>query len=169
MIQEEYFEKNILPLLKASSGKLSEAHPLFKLSAVNNCTMLVSKYFEANINSLGFIVPHVRFFMVKDQNTLLKPQHSTQLPRVIGCNLIQLGCKEIGRVYGFDPFKKFQCPQGIHPVVFAQFCSFYHQEKLQEETESQSQGQSNISSLGISSEAKTKDHSSDSDATLGQV
>ena len=41
LIQEGYFEKNILPLLKASSGKLSEAHSLFKLSAANNSAMLV--------------------------------------------------------------------------------------------------------------------------------
>ena len=162
LIWEAYFEKNIVPLLKASSGEFSEAHSLFKLSAANNSVMPVSKYFEADINILGFAVPCIGFLMAKDPNTLLEPQHLTQLPGVIGCNLIWLGCEEFGRVYGFDPFKKFQCPQGIHPVVFAQICSFYHQEKLQKQTESNSQGQSNVSSLGINL-------SSDSDTTLGQV
>ena len=96
------------------------------------------------------------FLIVKDPNTLLKPQHSTQLLGVICCNLIHLGCEEFGRVYGFKPFKKFQCPQGIHPMVFMQLCSFYHQEKLWAQTESSNQGQSNVSSLGISSETKKK-------------
>ena len=65
--------------------------------------------------------------MVKDPNTLFEPPHSTQLPGVIGCNLICLGCEEFGKIYGFDLFEKFQCPQEVHPIVFAQFCSFYHQ------------------------------------------
>ena len=68
--------------------------------------------------------------MVKDPNALLEPQHSTQLPGVIGCNLIWLGCKEFGRSYGFDAFEEFCCPEGVHPVVFAQLCSHYHQIKL---------------------------------------
>ena len=130
LIWEGYFEKNILPLLKASSGEFSEAHSLFKLSAPNNSMMPVLKYFEVDINILGFTVPCIGFLMVKDPNTLLKPQCLTQLLRVIGCNLIWLGCEEFGRVYEFNPFEKFQCLQGIHPVVFMQFCSFYHQEKL---------------------------------------
>ena len=57
LIQEGYFEKNILPLLKASLGKLSEAHSLFKLSAANNSTMPVLRYFEADIKLLDFPVP----------------------------------------------------------------------------------------------------------------
>ena len=73
---------------------------------------------------------HVGFLIVKDPNSLLEPQHSTQLLGVIGCNLIHLWCEEFGRVYGFEPFEKFQCPQEVHPIIFAQFCSFYHQEKL---------------------------------------
>ena len=43
----------------------------------------------------------------------------------------------------------------IHPV-FAQLCSFYHQEKLCAQTEAASKGQYNVSSLGVSSEAKKK-------------
>ena len=130
--------------------------------------MPVSRYFEADIKLLGFLVPCIGFLIVKDPNTLLEPQHSTQLPGVIGCYLICLWCEEFGRVYGFEPFEKFQCPQGIHPVVFTELFSFYHQEKLWAQTESSSQSQFNVSSLGISSETK-KDLNSDSDTTLGQV
>ena len=118
LIWEGYFEKNILPLLKASSGKLSEAHSLFKLSAANNSAMPVPRYFEADITILGFLVPRVGFLVVRDPNKLLEPQHSTQLLGVIGCNLIWLGCEEFGRIHGFKPLEKFQCPSNIHPVVF---------------------------------------------------
>ena len=80
--------------------------------------MPVSRYLEADIKLLGFFVPCVGFLMVKEPNSLLEPQHSTQLPGVIGCNLICLGCEEFGRVYDFEPFEKFQCPQKVHPIVF---------------------------------------------------
>ena len=118
LIHEGYFNKNILPLLKRSAGDLTEAHSLFRLSAANNEVMLVSRYFEADVTLLGFTIPHVGFLVVKDPNTLLEPQHSTQLPGVIGCNLIRLGCEEFGRVYGFKAFEEFHCPSNIHPVVF---------------------------------------------------
>ena len=54
----------------------------------------------------------------------------------------------------FEPFKKFNCLQELHPVVFTQFCLFYHQEKLRVQTESSSQDQGNVSSLDISFKAK---------------
>ena len=134
LIQEGYF-KNILPILKASLGELSEAHSLFKLSAANNGAMPVSRYFETDISLLGFRVTKVEFLVVKDPNTLLEPQCATQLPGVIGCNLIQLQCEEFGRQYGFECFKNFQCPSSVHPVVSLQFCTFFHQERLKAQTE----------------------------------
>ena len=106
------------------------------------------------IQLLGFSMPCVGFLIVKDPNTLLEPQHSTQLPGVIGCNLICLGCEEFGRVYGFKPFEKFNCLQEVHPVVLPNFAHSYLQEKLRAQMESSSQDQANVSSLGISSEAK---------------
>ena len=96
LVHKGYFLKNILPLLQGSAGKLTEAHSLFQLSAANNEVMLVSKYFEPDITILGFKIPWVGFLVVKDPNTLLEPQHSTQLLGVIGCNLIWLGCEEFG-------------------------------------------------------------------------
>ena len=107
LICEGYFIKNILPLLQSSAGELTEAHSLFWLSAANNEVMLVSKYLEGDVTILGFKIPQVGFLVVKDPNTLLEPQHSTQLLGVIGCNLIQLGCEEFRRVHGFDSIKEF--------------------------------------------------------------
>ena len=88
LIREGYFTKNIQPLLNKSSSKLAKAHSMFRLSTANNEIMLVSKYFEADVTLLGFQIPWVGFLVVKDPNVLLEPQHSTQLPGVIGCNLI---------------------------------------------------------------------------------
>ena len=171
-IREGYFTKNILPLLKRSAGDLTEAHSLFRLSAANNEVMPVSKYFEADVTLLGFTIPHVGFLVVKDPNTLLEPQHSTQLPGVIGCNLICLGCEEFGKVYGFEAFKEFHCPPNLHPVVFAQMCSFYHQGKLSEQPQTLSAnqihlGQININTSEISFEVRNQDLSQES--VLSQV
>ena len=74
--------------------------------------------------------------MVKDQNTVLEPQHSTQLLGVIRCYLIWLGCEEFGKVYGFEAFKNFCCPNKVHPLVFAQMCTLYHQGKTQAQSSS---------------------------------
>ena len=54
LMWEGYFEKNILPLLK-TSGELTEAHSLFRLSAANNGVMLVLRYFKADIKLLDFL------------------------------------------------------------------------------------------------------------------
>ena len=91
-----FFTKYILPKLQESQ-ELSQAHSLFRLLAVNNGIMPVSHYFEADVNLLGFTVPRVGFLVVRDPNSLLTPPYATQLPGVIGCNLIQLGCEEFGK------------------------------------------------------------------------
>ena len=166
------FYQNILPLLKRTAGNLTEAHSLFWLSAANNKVMPVSKYFEADITLLGFTIPHVGFFVVKDPNTLLEPQHSTQLPGVIRCNLICLGCEEFGKVYGFEAFEEFQCPPNLYPVVFAQMCSFYHQGKLLENPQTLSANQINLGHINIntseiSSEVQNQDLSQET--VLSQV
>ena len=149
-------------------GELSEAHLLFRLSVANNGVMLILRYFKADKQLVGFSVPHVGFLIVRDPNSLLEPQCSTQLSGIVGCNLICLGCEEFGRIYCFKLFEKFNCSQEVHPVVFVQLCLFYHQEKLKAQTESANQDQANVSSSGISSEAK-KDPCSKLDTTLGQV
>ena len=85
-----------------------------------------------------------------------------------GCNLICLGCEEFGKQYGFKCFENFQCTSTVHPVVFSQFSTFYHQERLKVQTEQEGQDTTNVSSSGISSEDK-KDPTKGLDTTLGQV
>ena len=160
LIHKGYFTKNILPLLNKSSGELTEADSLFRLSATNNEVMPVLKYFEADVTLLGFRIPQVGFLVVKDPNVLLEPQYSTQLLGVIRCNLIWLGCEEFGRAYGFTAFEEFCCLANVHPIVFVQLCSFYHQSKLQDNPQSNIQVSSSSVKFGTSetssSEAKKK-------------
>ena len=148
LICKPYFNKDISPLLHGSAEELAEAHSLFWLSAANNQDMPVSKYFEADVTILGFCIPSVGFLVVKDPNTVLEPQHSTQSPGVIGCNLIQLGCEEFRKVFGFEAFKTFMCHKEVHPLVFAQMCTLYHQGKAQ--TQSVSSTPNSIQSTSIS-------------------
>ena len=158
LICEGYFTKYIQPLLNKSSSKLAKAHSLFWLSAANNEIMPVSKYFEADVTLLGFQIPRMGFLVVKDPKVLLEPQHNTQVPGVIGCNLIQLSCEGFGRSYGFDAFEEFCCLESVHLVIFAQLCSHYHQSKLLDSSSTPVSSDSiNVSSSGITfSEAKKK-------------
>ena len=115
--------KYILPKLQ-NSQELSQAHSLFRLSAANNGVMPVSHYFEADVNLLGFTVPRVGFLVVKDPNSLLTPPYTTQLPGVVGCNLIQLGCEEFGRVYGFHDFVSLLVQKQYIQLCFHSFVHF---------------------------------------------
>ena len=179
LVCEGYFTKNILPLLQGLAGNMTEAHSLFQLSATNNQVMPVSKYFEADVSLLGFPIPRVGFLVVQDPNTVLEPQHNTQLPGVIGCNLIWLGCKEFRKVYGSEAFETFHCPNGVHPLVFAQMCSFYHQGKLQAQTSATSNNNVsnvsvnnspvNVQTLGITSKVNKQVPKANSASALGQV
>ena len=169
LIREVYFTKHIQPLLKKSSSKMAEAHSLFRLSAANKEIMLVSKYFEADVSILGFRIPRVGFLVVKDPNVLLKPQHNTQLPGVIGCNLIRLGCEEFKRSFGCEAFEEFRCPESVHPVVFSQLCSHYHQSKLLDGPSTPTSNSNIDVSTSAISAADDKVPCSDSDNILGQV
>ena len=131
LIHKTYFNKHISPLLHGTVEELAEAHLLFWLSATNNQDMPVSKYFKADVTILGFCIPSIGSLVVKDPNTVLEPQHSTQSPGVIRCNLIWLGCEEFRKVFGFEAFKTFECSKEVHLLVFTQMCTLYHQGKAQ--------------------------------------
>ena len=168
-----------LPILHGMVEELAEAHSLFWLSAANNQDVPVLKYFEADVTILGFRIPSVEFLMVKDSNTVLEPQHSTQLPGVIRCNLIWLGCEEFGKVFGFEAFKTFKCPNEVHPLVFAQMCTLYHHGTAQTQSvpptsNSQQSNSISVSSIPVTTseinfEIKREDLNPGSETALGQV
>ena len=179
LIHESYFNKHILALLHGTVEELAEAHLLFWLSTANNQDMPVLKYFEADITIHGFCIPCVGFLVVKDPNTVLEPQHSTQSPGVIRCNPIWLGCEEFRMVFGFEAFETFKCPDEVHPLVFAQMCTLYHQGKAQTQSVPSTSNslQSNsisgssipITTSEINFEIKREDLSPGSETVLGQV
>ena len=166
------------PYLCGTAKELAEAHSLFHLLAANNQDMPVSKYFEAEVSILGFHIPSVGFLVVKDPNTFLKPQYNTHTPGFIRCNLIQLGYEEFGKVFGFEAFETFTCPKEVHPLIFAQICTLYHQGKDQVQSDAHSSN-----SLPNSNQQSSTFHVTNSninfhstpedlsplDATLGQV
>ena len=177
LIREAYFNKNILPLLHGSAEELAEAHSLFRLSAANNQDMPVSRYFEADVSILGFQIPSVGFLVVKDPSTVLESRYSTRTPGVIGCNLIQLGYEEFGKVYGLEAFETFMCPKEVHPLIFAQMCTLYHQGRDQTQLNLCTSNSSpkdqqtetiQVTNSNINFHSATEDLSP-LDATLGQV
>ena len=177
LIREAYFNKNILPLLHGSVEELAEAHSLFHLSAANNQDMPISRYFEADISILGFWILSVGFLVVKDPGTVLESQYSTRTPGVIGCNLIWLGYEEFGKVHGFDAFETYMCPKEVHPLIFAQMCTLYHQGKDQTKPNLHASNSSpkdhqtetiQVTNSNVNFHSTTEDLSP-LDATLGQV
>ena len=92
--------------------KLAEAHsccfsyllPIIRTCQFRSISMLTFPF-------SGFSIPSVGFLVVKDPNSVLEPQPSTQLLGVIRCNLIRLGCEEFGKVFGFEAFETFKCPR----------------------------------------------------------
>ena len=178
LIHESYFNKHILPLLHGTVEELAEAHSLFRLSAANNQDMPVSRYFEADISILGFRIPSVGFLVVKDPNTVLESHYSARTPGVIGCNLIRLGHEEFGKVFGFEAFETFTCPKEVHPLIFVQLCTLYHQGKDQAQPEihtsnssinnNQQSDEIHVTNSNINFRSSPEDLSP-LDATLGQV
>ena len=70
---------------------------------------------------------------------------------------------------GLKLLRKFHCPEGVHPVVFSQLCSHYHQSKLLDGSGTPSNiNNINVSTSAISS-ADDQVPSSDSNNILGQV
>ena len=140
--------------------------------------MPVSRYFEADVSILGFRIPSVGFLVVKEPNTVLESHYSTHTPRVIGCNLIQLGYEEFGKVFGFEAFETFTCPKEVHPLIFAQMCTLYHQGKDQAQPEihtsnslsnnDQQTDEIHVTNSNINFQSTPEDLSP-LDATLGQV
>ena len=115
---------------------------------------------------------------MKDPDTDLESQYSTQTPRVIGCNLIRLGYEEFGKVYGFEAFETFTCPKEVHPLIFSQMCTLYHQGKDQAQTDrhasnslpkdNQHTDKIQVTNSNINFHSTEEDLNSP-DATLGQV
>ena len=82
-------------------------------------------------------------------------------------------------MFGFEAFETFMCPKEVHPLVFAQMCTLYHQGKAQTQSVSSTSNSFQSDSISGSSipvttsainfEINREDLSSGSETVLGQV
>ena len=82
-------------------------------------------------------------------------------------------------MFGFEAFKTFTCPKEVHPLVFAQMCTLYHQGKAQIQSVSSTSNriQSNsisgstipVTTYPINLKVNREDLSPGSETVLGQV
>ena len=71
-------------------------------------------------------MPRVRFLITQNPNYVLDPEHKTRLPRIVGWNWVKLSCQEFLKKYNTDVCEYFECPDGVHPVLFSQLCTYYY-------------------------------------------
>ena len=55
---------------------------------------------------------------------VLDKEHQTELPRIVGWNLIWLSYNTFIKKYGTTGFDSFVCPEGVNPLLFSQLCIF---------------------------------------------
>ena len=81
-------------------------------------------------------------------------------------------------MFGFEAFETFMCPKEVHPLIFAQMCTLYHQGKDQVQTDSHTPNNSQVNnqqsnSVHVTTSQinfhSTQEDLSPSDATLSQV
>ena len=123
LIWQSYFDENLMHLVRAHSGKKSEAHTLLHSTVANDEQLPITKYMELDLNFMGLILPRIGILLTRDPNQLLAPKHWTRLPGVVGWNLVCLAFKEFIKLYGPIVFNSFDCPSGVSPfVVFSALC-----------------------------------------------
>ena len=94
LVQQNYFDHNIKPKLGPARGPEANLHNLFDLKGANGGDIPTIKYFEMDIAFLGLRVPKVGLLVVKDPIDLLQTKKKTELPGIIGWNLINLAYQE---------------------------------------------------------------------------
>ena len=70
-------------------------------------------------------MPKGGVFLPKRLMDLLDDHHKTNLPGVIGLNLIKLAYQVFINKFGQKILENFDCPTGISPLLFSQLCVFY--------------------------------------------
>ena len=126
LICHSFFEQEILPHIKPADGEKAKAHQLFQLTATNNGKLPVSMYVELDLDFLGIVVPKVGVLITQEPNELLETCHKTKLPGMVGWNLIKLAYEVFVKIYGVLWLDNFDCPTGVSPLLFSQFCVYHH-------------------------------------------
>ena len=106
--------KSITPM----TGDKVNAHQLFNLKGVKDGQVLLSKYFEMDVESCRFKIPQLGFLVKRDNAPLVDTKgKKTKLPAIAGCSLIRLGMVEFIRVHGFELLNLFECPTRFDPPL----------------------------------------------------
>ena len=116
LIQQSYFDENLMHLVRTYLDEKSEAPTLFHLTVANDEQLPITKYVELDLN----------FLVTRDPNQLLDPKHQTRLPGVVGWNLVHLAFKECIKLYGTAVSDSFDCTSGVSPLLFSQLCVYYY-------------------------------------------
>ena len=114
---QSYFEQEILPHIRPSSGEKAEAP---QLTAANNGKFPMSMYVELDLAFLGIIVPKVEVPITQEVNELLDECCTTKLHGIIGWNLIKLAFQVFVNKFGLKNLEYFDCPilYFLNAVVF---------------------------------------------------
>ena len=126
LINQSFFEQEILPHNKTSDGEKAKAHQLFQLTAANNGKLPISMYVKLDLDFLGIVVPKVGVLVTKEPNELLETCHKTKLSGMVGWNLIKLAYEVFMKNNGVLCLENFDCPAGVSPLLFSQLCVYYH-------------------------------------------
>ena len=121
LIHQSFFKQEILPHIKPSDGEKAEVHQLFQLTAANNGKLPISMYVELDLEFWDLVVPKVGVLITQEPNELLDTCHKTNLPGMVGWNLIQLAYEVFIQKYGVLCLESFDCPTGVSPLLFHSF------------------------------------------------
>ena len=94
LMQQTYFNRYFRLLLGPAEGAVAQAHNLFDLKSANGGGISLSRYIELDVEFLGLKVPKVGFLITQNPNEVLDPKHKTQLPSIVGWNLVRFAYEE---------------------------------------------------------------------------
>ena len=86
----------------------------------------MAMYVELDLDFLGVVVPKVGVLITQEPNELFDDCHKTNLPGIIGWNLIELAYQVFIEKFGKESLENSYCPTVISPLSFSQLCVFHH-------------------------------------------
>ena len=126
LLRKSYFEKHLLPKIQVVTSEKANAHQLFHHTVANDGQLSVKMYMELDINFLGVKVPKVGILIVEDPSQVLDKKCQSELPGIVGWNLIWLSYNVFVENNGTSGFDSFVCPEGVNPLLFSQLCVYHH-------------------------------------------
>ena len=104
------FDQHLLSKIKLATSEKAKAHQLFNLTVANDGQLPVNMYTKLDITFLGLKVPNVGILVVEDPSQVPDKKHPSNLPGIVGWNLVQLSYNAFVEKYGTSGFSFFTCP-----------------------------------------------------------